>query len=381
MLGLASAVSTASIHEQRYSLSLDGAGDYLIVRNGFNRASRTFSAWFNSAQNTVTQSYGNVILSQTTSGGDNRWHARIDPATNLVKLYDGAAVTVDSDAETTISLNRWYHLIVTEDGSTVKYYINGELEGSDNVAIGTGDSDLFTVGQEFDGSSSSDHFKGLIGDVAAWGVVLDAAAALDVYNAGSPFDLNTDRGAYDNASNLIGYWKMGYGSFDDKANGVVHDQTDPGFGINLWDGANGDVTNWTPFGNNTVEEDDGTLKFTYVDNVSGPYIYLRDAHHLSADLVVGATYELSITTKVNTGSVTWRLQHNSYPTYTFSTLTSTDFVTQSVTFIATTVNSHYLFAGAFGAEEIVWVKDITVRKLNGNPGLTSGGPTFSSDTP
>ena len=98
-------------------------------------------------------------------------------------------------------------------------------------------------------------------------------------------------------------------------------------------------------------------------------------------MVVGATYELSITTKVNTGSVAWRLQHNSYPTYSFPSLTSTDFVTQSETFIATTTDSHYLFIGSFSTEEIAWVKDITVRKLNGNPGLTSGGPTFSSDTP
>ena len=147
-----------------------------------------------------------------------------------------------------------------------------------------------------------------------------------------------------------------------------HHATTVFYGDEMWDGANGDVTNWTPFGNNTVEEDDGTLKFTYVDNVSGPYIYLRDAHHLSADLVVGATYELSITTKVNTGSATWRLQHNSYPTYTFSTLTSTDFVTQSVTFIATTVNSHYLFAGSFSAGEIVWVKDISLKEV----GVASG---------
>ena len=63
MLGLGGALTTGSAHEQRYSLSLDGTSDYLIVRNGFNRASRTFSAWFNSAQNTVTGSYGNTIFS------------------------------------------------------------------------------------------------------------------------------------------------------------------------------------------------------------------------------------------------------------------------------------------------------------------------------
>tara|TARA_R110002072_G_scaffold300526_1_gene478234 strand:- start:291 stop:1508 length:1218 start_codon:yes stop_codon:yes gene_type:complete len=402
MLGLASAVSTASIHEQRYSLSLDGAGDYLIVRNGFNRASRTFSAWFNSAQNTVTQSYGNVILSQTTSGGDNRWHARIDPATNLVKIYNGASVTVDSDAGTTISLNSWYHLIVTEDGSTVNYYINGELEGSDNVAIGTGDSDLFTVGQEFDGSSSSDHFKGLIGDVAAWGVVLDEAAALDVYNAGSPFDLNTDRGTYDNASDLIGYWKMGYGSFDDKAHGVVHDQTNPGFGAELI--VNADFSDYEAenqerliggiqFNDWGESPGSGTAIFTSIPNgfrrtalsPSTSVWHQRINQNLHATLVIGGIYKFSVNYLTSDGT-----------TIRLAIQTPGSQSLQSGGSLTTTANVMHTFTGYFVCDTVTdididifpntnmevdaffEISNITLRKLNSNPGLTAADATFTA---
>ena len=292
-------------------------------------------------------------------------------------IYTGSTLGSTLTSTTTITAGTWYHVAITAKANEQKIYINGQLEHTVTLGFGMAPSatDESTIGS----FGSSLEYEGLISELAIFNAYLTGESVLAAYNSG--FDLKTNVGDYTNSSDITHYYKMGNGLFDDKANGIVHDQVNPGFGINLWNGANGDVTSWAPFGGNTVEEDDGTLKFTYEDNSNGPYIYLRDAHHLSADLVVGATYELSITTKVNTGSVAWRLQHNSYPTYSFPSLTSTDFVTQSETFIATTAASHYLFVAAFGTGEIVWVKDITVRKLNGNPGLTSGGPTFSSDTP
>ena len=398
MLSLGNNISSTQAVEAKYSANFDGTNDYIDTGATFNsvfQGNWSVSVWVNFTDKDPSsneyvwgseigtedvirfgqlsnQTYNFYFKSNNDAADSNSW---------ATGYNDG------DDGET-----GWQHFVITAKNRTgsnatqIICYQNGVLKTNVIAGLTGTNHAAFTSTNLFLGARNDDGTAELfsaskISSFAIWNAILDADAVAAIYNNGIPTNLTFDSGNYDNSSALQAYYRMGNGLFDDKANGIVHDQDNPGFGINLWDGANGDVTNWSPFGNNTVEEDDGTLKFTYVDNSAGPYIYLRDAYHLSDDLVVGATYELSITTKVNTGSVAWRLQHNSYPTYSFPSLTSTDFVTQSETFIATTAASHYLFVAAFGTGEIVWVKDITVRKLNGNPGLTSGGPTFSSDTP
>ena len=396
MLSLGNNISSTQAVEAKYSANFDGTNDYIDTGHHFSDVfndSFTISFW---AKPDDGQPAGTLYFFGTNDSNDDILRAEHKSDGKFVLLLEGntdtGSFTTNSPVFSDSAATSWTHILisVTKPGSgnsSAVIYINGSSVAISTSSISHSNHALFSsaqnlvIGAQNNQGTVAGFYAGGMDEWALWNVALDANAAAAIYNGGSPLNLTFNQGNYDNSSALQAYYRMGNGLFDDKANGVVHDQHAPGFGINLWDGANGDVTNWSPFGNNTVEEDDGTLKFTYVDNSAGPYIYLRDAYHLSDDLVVGATYELSITTKVNTGSVAWRLQHNSYPTYSFPSLTSTDFVTQSETFIATTAASHYLFVAAFGTGEIVWVKDITVRKLNGNPGLTSGGPTFSSDTP
>ena len=396
MLSLGNNISSTQAVEAKYSANFDGTNDYIDTGHHFSDVfndSFTISFW---AKPDDGQPAGTLYFFGTNDSNDDILRAEHKSDGKFVLLLEGntdtGSFTTNSPVFSDSAATSWTHILisVTKPGSgnsSAVIYINGSSVAISTSSISHSNHALFSSAQNLvicarnNQGTVAGFYAGGMDEWALWNVALDANAAAAIYNGGSPLNLTFNQGNYDNSSALQAYYRMGNGLFDDKANGIVHDQDNPGFGINLWDGANGDVTNWSPFGNNTVEEDDGTLKFTYVDNSAGPYIYLRDAYHLSDDLVVGATYELSITTKVNTGSVAWRLQHNSYPTYSFPSLTSTDFVTQSETFIATTAASHYLFVAAFGTGEIVWVKDITVRKLNGNPGLTSGGPTFSSDTP
>lgn len=140
---------------------------------------------------------------------------------------------------------------------------------------------------------------------------------------------------------------MGNGLFDDKANGVVHDQDNPGFQANIWDGTQGDDANWVMFGTNTKSEEAGAVKLTGDgSNSSGGYIHLRDSKDLSEDLVVGKIYLLQFDSKVNSGSsITWKVQKNSGDTYTTSqALTSTSFIPLKLIFVAQSTTSDYFLA-------------------------------------
>jgi len=113
------------------SMYFDGIDEYLIVNEGYDYNNRTFATWFNSADNTKTSNYPNTILSQNDSSGGNRWHIRIDDTDNQVKIYDGAIIILSGNINTTtIEENRWYNVVMTEDGTTLKFYINGIIQGS-----------------------------------------------------------------------------------------------------------------------------------------------------------------------------------------------------------------------------------------------------------
>jgi hypothetical protein len=137
----------------------------------------------------------------------------------------------------------------------------------------------------------------------------------------------------------------------------------PVLGENLWDGVNGDITNWFPFGTNEVTSDEGAVKITYNDSSSGAHIYMREPYYLTSNLYVGSTYELSLTTKVNQGEVKWKLYDTGGTNYAFDYSSNTDFVTQTIIFKATDTDNHYLFPASMGASEVVWVKDISLRLI------------------
>jgi len=146
----------------------------------------------------------------------------------------------------------------------------------------------------------------------------------------------------------------------------------PVLGAEMWDGANGDITHWQVFGDdsdpvvyNTVAEDSGAVKITYVSSSSGGYIMLREAKDLKANLVVGETYEISFSTKVNQGSITWRcLTSGGGINATATAITSTSFETRTMTVVADDETNLYIHSHGMTTGDIVWIKDISVKEIS-----------------
>ena len=162
------------------------------------------------------------------------------------------------------------------------------------------------------------------------------------------------------------------GSVDNVSVKAINDKnhaTTVFYGDELWDGTQGDDANWSLFGNNTKAEDAGAVKITYVDNASGGYIMLRDANDLNADLVVGKTYIISFSTKVNQGSIVWRCLTSGGGTNALATaITSTSFETRTMTVVADHATDLYIHSHGMTTGDIVWIKDISVKEV----GVASG---------
>ena len=127
--------------------------------------------------------------------------------------------------------------------------------------------------------------------------------------------------------------------------------------------------------------DDGAIKITYVDSENGAKALLSNATNLSADLSVGGFntydsarhwYKLSLKAKVNSGASVHIFTGGTQATYdrqrnrTISPITSTEFVELDIYFEGIHATSQYIAFEGMDSGEIIWIKDISLKKLNGN---------------
>ena len=337
MLGLGAGASTSSPTEAKYSLSLDGTNDYMELRSQSATSSLTYSVWVN-----------------------------------------------------------------------VTIYQNGIQKGTGTVAaVST------TQGNSYIGRFSTQYFNGQISQVGIWNAVLDADAVTAIYNNGSPTNLTFDSGNYDNSSALQGYWRMGNGFFDDKANGIIHDQDNPGFGSNLVvnaDFSTNEAADQTylngglQFDNWVEQQSTGLRKFELTSDGQGIKCTIETANDytwnqriyqdVSSILTVGDVYEFSVDVlcslarsfeaciETNGGAGDQFAPDDVALSANTRTVIKKVFRCTATSYSGSPMTFHlYPIGDVLPAGEFYEVRNPSLKKLNGNPGITSGGPTFSSDTP
>jgi hypothetical protein len=122
---------------------------------------------------------------------------------------------------------------------------------------------------------------------------------------------------------------------------------------------------WTGYGTNTVVNEDGGIKVTYVDNVSGAYTFFSAASGLAQNLTVGAQYVVTGEARVNAGSSV-NIQVNAPGPTVYKTVTSTTYEQFSFRFIASDPTSNLLATAGMGAGEVIWLRNFSVKQVAGN---------------
>ena len=346
--------------------SFNGSSDYINIDEGFAATNRTFTAWFNSSQNAATGTYPNVILSQTTSIGGNRWHVRIDPADNEIKIYDGANIEVQHDSTgITIVEGRWYHLAVTDNSSSVAFYINGILQKSDSFITGNDATDVFTIGQEFDGGSSSDFFKGYVCNVGIWDAILSQAQVKSIMNK------NYDSLSASEKTDLVSWWNLD--SVIPGTTTLVYDNHHGGgevLGDSALTGNNSTfdtgIGSWVTYNGGTLAHSTGKLQVTLTTGESGARIDTNSlisggqaakTFKVRARIWQGTTSNTSF--KIYIGGTEESITISSTPTY-FEVL-----LTPSSTGMLT------IYKSGVSDEGTYFIDDVTVEEINGNTGTLS----------
>ncbi|AQS94908.1 hypothetical protein BXQ17_12820 [Polaribacter sp. BM10] len=118
----------------------------------------------------------------------------------------------DALANFTFNLNTWYHVAVTYDGSTRKFYVDGvEIENIASSGINVPNANNFRIGS----TNFGEYFKGGMDDVRIWNV---ARTASEISN-------NKDKELVGNETGLVAYYKFNQGT-DNADNSSITSATD-----------------------------------------------------------------------------------------------------------------------------------------------------------
>jgi hypothetical protein len=116
------------------------------------------------------------ILGVHTSLGDNIFvvFARGNAANGL-SVFDAPSGSYAMHSKNVCD-NRWHHVAYTKTGGIGKLYVDGELQGEHMASYTLSSTDLWSIGQEYDGSGTpSDFLDGAVDDLIIWNYAKDEA--------------------------------------------------------------------------------------------------------------------------------------------------------------------------------------------------------------
>lgn len=164
--------------------TVDAERDTVLDLNGVNSAVRldnhaslnpsllTLSAWI---KTTAPGSSADHILTKDGVGGGRVWQFRVAGNNRLQFIVFSTTSLATATGSTNLGDNQWHHVAGTWDGTTVRVYVDGALDGTAPLSgtLRAGQSNDAFIGRSE--TSSPGYFEGLVDDVRFFDQALSAA--------------------------------------------------------------------------------------------------------------------------------------------------------------------------------------------------------------
>lgn len=175
--------ATFSAGEVGQAFSFDGSGDFAQIATTSSlpvgASPRTVELWFRTPVNLSSQTESGIFQYGSASNGNMFGLVTSVNASGKLYFYGHNA---DLSGTTTLLPNTWYHGAVTYNGTTVKLYVNGQLENQAAIALNTViDSNGITIGHRPGGA----FWTGQIDEPTLYDRELSDSEIDAIYNAGS----------------------------------------------------------------------------------------------------------------------------------------------------------------------------------------------------
>jgi len=142
---------------------------------------------------------GNLGYNGLISAG--KFRLFIDNSTNYMHSQIGSSGSYNHTSTVSVSRNTWHHVVLTFDGSSRKYYLDGVMSES-NSTYGSGAGWYNTLGTA---QTNAYYLNGLLDEVRVYNRALSPAEISQLYNW---------------APGPVGYWKM-----EEKTGGNIYDSS------------------------------------------------------------------------------------------------------------------------------------------------------------
>ncbi len=161
------------------AMDFDGSNDYIDCgnSNSLDIGHGTWEAWIYPTSFSDHQ-YHTVVSKYYASA---YWFGLYQNGGRIQLWVAGGA----HQSTGTVALNRWSHIVVTWDGSVIKYYINGNFDSQNTGVTGSPATNNYNAQIGADPQSSNYRFTGKLDEIAIFNRVLSATEILDIYKRGA----------------------------------------------------------------------------------------------------------------------------------------------------------------------------------------------------
>ena len=305
-------------------LSFDRSQEYWVnlnsLQDDLDGKSRSMFMWVKAEDNTTSNQ---VLFAINEANGDNVSFLWIDDASDNLEVNRGGGN--NESASFNMGGGVWHYVGWTYDANTNETvtYVNGiENDRFTRAQVADGTAQ-YSLGQEFDGGSTSDFYNGDMAEISVWNVVLTGAEIRQAMQA----KINNGHPKY---ANLVGYYSV-FGDCDD-ATDVLKDHSGKGNDGVMMNGFAVDFQN--------VQSVSGFNAIDWYENIS----WEKDDAEVSTDPtytfdLAAGDYEFVATRSFIKSSDVWTLAANSNATTVDNLMDETLCEDEPITRSVTNVNT------------------------------------------
>jgi len=204
-LGIAFAISNALAYDFKNALSFDGQDDRLVTASivSFNTFPMTYEAW---VQIPHPVDWGGIVSTAAESGP---WSQFVINGSGHLRYEDNDNSTVwSTDGNINVADGNWHHVAVTNNGTTLTFYVDGNVDKS--IAHAPNSTTFNEQMNIFQNRHYDRSMAGLVDEVRIWNVARTQAQI----QANMFQDVSSE-------ANLLAYYKFDQGTAGGNNTGIT----------------------------------------------------------------------------------------------------------------------------------------------------------------